>query len=80
VCLPVSMYSSGGIIWTDPQRERLTSPCVHSSRLLESMVPVELCLVVVVVHPTKHHRIALPLVSVERREGGPLDDSKNSTV
>ena len=31
--------------------------------------PVELSLVVAVVHPTKHHHTALPLVSVERREG-----------
>ena len=42
--------------------------------------PVELSLVVAVVRPTKHHHTALPLVSVERREGGPLDDSKNNTV
>ena len=42
--------------------------------------PVELSLVVAVVHPTKHHHTALPLVSVERSEGGSLEDSKNSTV
>ena len=34
--------------------------------------PFELSLVVVVVHPTKHHHTALPLVSVERSEGGIL--------
>ena len=39
VCLPVSMYSSGSITWADPQRERLTGPCVHSSHLRGSMVP-----------------------------------------
>ena len=38
VCLPVSMYSSTSITWADPQRERLTGPCVHSSRLLGSKV------------------------------------------
>ena len=31
--------------------------------------PVELSLVVVVVHPTKHHHTALLLISVERSEG-----------
>ena len=30
--------------------------------------PVELSLVVAVVHPTKHHHTALPLISVERSE------------
>ena len=39
VCLPVSMYSSTSITWADPQRERLTGPCVHSSRLCGSVVP-----------------------------------------
>ena len=39
VCLPVSMYSSGSITWADPQMERLTGPCVHSSHPLGSMVP-----------------------------------------
>ena len=34
--------------------------------------PVELSLVVAVVHPTKHHHTALPLVSVERSEGAIL--------
>ena len=36
---------------------------------LDQWYPVELSLVVAVVHPTKHHHTALPLVSVERREG-----------
>ena len=31
--------------------------------------PVELSLVVVVVHPTKHHHTALLLVSVEKKRG-----------
>ena len=39
VCLPVSMKISGSITWADLQRERLTSPCVQSSRPLGSMVP-----------------------------------------
>ena len=34
--------------------------------------PVELSLVVAVVHPTKHHHTALLLVSVERSDGGIL--------
>ena len=33
--------------------------------------PVELSLVVAVVHPTKHHHTALRLASAERREGDP---------
>ena len=32
--------------------------------------PVELSLIVAVVHPTKHHHTALLLVSVERSDGG----------
>ena len=47
---------------------------------LDQWHPVELSLVVAVVHPTKHHHTALLLVSVERSEGGSLEDSKNSTV
>ena len=35
---------------------------------LDQWHPVELSLVVAVVHPTKHHHTALPLVSVERIE------------
>ena len=38
VCVPVSMYSSGSITWADPQRERLTGPCVYSSHPHGSMV------------------------------------------
>ena len=40
---------------------------------LDQWYPVELPLVVAVVHPTKHHHTALLLVSVERREGGILE-------
>ena len=36
---------------------------------LDQWYPVELFLVVSVVHPTKHHHTALLLVSVERSEG-----------
>lgn len=72
VCLPMSMYSSGTIAWADPQRERLTSPCVKSSHPLDQRYPAELSLVVAVVHATKHHHTALPLVSVERTEGESL--------
>ena len=42
VCLPVSMYSSGSITWADPLRERISGPCVHSSHMRGSMVPVAL--------------------------------------
>ena len=37
---------------------------------VDQWYPVELSLVVVVVHPTRHHHTFLPLVSVERREVG----------
>ena len=39
---------------------------------LDQWYPVELSLVIAVVHPTKHHHTALLLISVERREGGIL--------
>ena len=39
---------------------------------LDQWYPVELSLVVVVVHPTKHHHTPLLLVSVERSDGGIL--------
>ena len=60
------MYSSGNTTWADPQRERLTSPCVQSTTCFDQWHPVELSLIVAVVHPTKHHHTALPLVSVEK--------------
>ena len=41
----------------------------HLVTLLDQLYPVELSLVAVVVHPTKHHHTALPLVSVERSAG-----------
>ena len=47
---------------------------------LDQWYPVELSLVVAVVHPTKHHHTALPLISVERRGRGSLKDINNSTV
>ena len=36
---------------------------------LDQWYPVELSLVVAIVHPTKHHHTAFPLVSVERSGG-----------
>ena len=39
---------------------------------LDQWYPVELSLLVAIVHPTKHHHTALPLVSVERSDGGIL--------
>ena len=47
---------------------------------LDQWYPVELSLVVAVVHPTKHHHTALLLISVERSEEWSLEDSNNSTV
>ena len=35
-CVHVQMWS---ITWADPQKERLTGPCVHTSVPLGSMVP-----------------------------------------
>ena len=37
---------------------------------LDQWYPVEHSLIVAVVYPTKHHHTALPLVSVERSDGG----------
>ena len=37
---------------------------------LDQWYPVELSLIAAVVHPTKHHLTALPLVSVERSDRG----------
>ena len=37
---------------------------------LDQWYPVELSIVVVVVHPTKHHHTAMPLISVDRSERG----------
>ena len=42
------------------------SPVTH----LDQLYPVELSLVVAVVHPTKHHHTALSIISVERSDGG----------
>ena len=36
---------------------------------LDQWYPVELALVIAVVHPTKHHHTALLLISVERKKG-----------
>ena len=37
---------------------------------LDQWYPVELSLIAAVVHPTKHHQTALPIVSVERSDRG----------
>ena len=42
--------------------------------------PVELSLIVAVVHPTKHHHTALLFVSVERSEGGGGDPWRTVTA
>ena len=44
----------------------------HPVALWDQWYPVELSLVVAVVHPTKHHHTALLLISVERSGGGDL--------
>ena len=44
----------------------------HPVARLDQWYPVDLSLVVAVVHPTKHHHTALLLVSVERSDGGIL--------
>jgi len=71
------MYSSGSITWADPQGEGHVYTLVHMClpvhaytpvTLFDQWYPVELSLVVAVVHPTKHHHTALPLFSVERSE------------
>ena len=63
-------------------RERCLPVHVYTpGTCLDHWYPVELSLVVAVVHSTKHHHTTLLLVSVERREvGGSLEDSNNSTV
>ena len=43
---------------------------------LDQWYPVELSLIAAVVHPTKHHQTALPIVSVERTEWGILGGHK----
>ena len=80
MCLPVSVYYSGSITGLTLRGRGLPvyvySPVTH----LDQWYPVELSLVVAVVHPTKYHHTALLLISVERSEGGgSLEDSKNST-
>ena len=46
---------------------------------LDQWYPLELSLVVAVVHPTKHHHTALRLASIEMGRGS-FEDSNNSTV
>ena len=70
MCLPVSSYRCGSIAWGDPQRERLTGPCLHTSHLLGSMVSSwalpgsSLCLL----HQTSPH-CPSPCICREKREG-----------
>ena len=77
-CLHVLMWS---IPWADPQRERLTGPCVHVSCLLGSMVPSwELPgSRIYPLHQTSPH---CPPACFCRKKtvGGSLEDGNNSTV
>ena len=76
-CVHVQMWS---ITWADPQRERLTSPSVHSSFPLWSMVPSRalpgsrLC----PPHQTSLH--CPSSASVKRKEGEICGGSNNNTV
>ena len=72
VCLAVSMYSSRSITWADPQRERLTGPCVHSSHPLQSMVPSRALpgSRIYPPHQTSPHCL-LPCMCIEKRWGDP---------
>ena len=72
MCLPVSMYSSGSITWAEPQRERLTGPCVHSSHPLQSMVPSRALpgSRIYPPHQTSPHCL-LPCMCIEKRWGDP---------
>ena len=69
-CLPVSMYRCGASLGLTLRGRGLPvhvdTPVTH----LDQWYPVECSLVVVVVHPTKHHHTALRLVSVGRRQWG----------
>jgi len=65
------MYSSWSIIWAEPQRERLTWPCVTPVSGVDQWYPVERSLAVGFIHPTKYHTSSHP-ACVERRERGIL--------
>ena len=66
------MYSSGRITWADLRGRGLPIQAYNPVTCFGQWYPVELSLVVAVVHPTKHHHTALLLVSVERSEGAIL--------
>ena len=63
-CVHVQMWS---ITWADPQRERITGPCVHSSLRLDQWYSVECFLVVGFVHTTKITIFPFPCICREKR-------------
>ena len=69
MCLPVSVYRCGASLGLTLRGRGLPVHVYRPVSRLDQWYPVELSLVVAVVHPTKHHHTALLLVSVERSEG-----------
>ena len=69
VCVPVSMYNSGSIIGLTLRGRGLPVHVYTPVACVDQWYPVELSLVIVVVHPTKHHHTALRPACVERRGG-----------
>ena len=81
VCLPVVMYSSGRILWADPQRERLTGPCGHAIYPLGSKVPSWAFPGIRIYPPHRTSPHCPPACFYrEKTVGGSLKDSKNSTL
>ena len=77
-CVHVQMWN---IPWADPQRERLTSPCGHTSRMLGPMVP-SWVLPGSRIYPPHQTSPHCPVACScrERTEGQSLEDDSNSTV
>ena len=63
------MYNSGSIIGLTLRGRGLPVHVYTPVACVDQWYPVELSLVVAVVHPTKHHHTTLLLVSVERSVG-----------
>ena len=68
VCLCLCTAVGASLVVTLRERGLLVHAYQPVARL-GHWYPVELSLIVAVVHPTKHHHTALRLVSVERGEG-----------
>ena len=77
VCVCLCPHTVVGASLRLTLRGRGLPVCAYNPvNLLDQWYPADLSLVVAVVHPTKHHHTALPLVSVERTEGGTLGGQK----